>query len=39
MLERLVDHIRTRDGIAFKTMREVALEFKQARPPVHAVGR
>jgi peptidoglycan/xylan/chitin deacetylase (PgdA/CDA1 family) len=33
MLERLVDHIRSRDGIGFKTMREVAEEFKRSRPP------
>ncbi|MGH7917143.1 MAG: polysaccharide deacetylase family protein [Candidatus Binataceae bacterium] len=33
MIERLVKHIRERDGVTFKTMRELALEFKQARPP------
>ena len=36
MLERLIDHIRSRDGIAFKTMRDVAQEFKQSRPPAQA---
>ena len=36
MLERLVDHIRSRDGIAFRTMREVALEFRQSRPPTRS---
>ena len=30
MLERLIDHIRSRDGIRFKTMREVAEEFKRS---------
>ena len=33
MLERLVNHIRERNGISFKTMGEVALEFKESNPP------
>jgi peptidoglycan/xylan/chitin deacetylase (PgdA/CDA1 family) len=32
MLERLVNHIRERNGITFKTMSEVALEFKTTHP-------
>ena len=32
MLERLFEHIRARDGVTFKTMREVALEFKERHP-------
>jgi peptidoglycan-N-acetylglucosamine deacetylase len=32
MLERLMDHIRSRDGITFKTMNEVALEWKRSHP-------
>jgi peptidoglycan/xylan/chitin deacetylase (PgdA/CDA1 family) len=32
MLERLVSHIREREGITFKTMGDVALEFKQRNP-------
>lgn len=32
MLERLVNHIRECDGITFRTMREVAQEFKQRNP-------
>jgi len=34
MLERLVDHIRNRSGVVFKTMSEVALEFKKSTPLV-----
>jgi peptidoglycan-N-acetylglucosamine deacetylase len=30
MLERLVDHMRNRSGVTFKTMREVALEFRES---------
>ncbi|MGH7932637.1 MAG: polysaccharide deacetylase family protein [Candidatus Binataceae bacterium] len=37
MLERLLKHIRERDGVTFKTMREVALEFRQSTP--RAVNR
>jgi len=33
MLERLVDHIQSREGVRFRTMREVAEEFKRAHPP------
>jgi peptidoglycan/xylan/chitin deacetylase (PgdA/CDA1 family) len=33
MLERLVGHIRERDGITFKTMAEVANEFRQTHSP------
>jgi len=32
MLERLVDHIRSRDGVTFRTMRDVANEFRAAHP-------
>jgi peptidoglycan/xylan/chitin deacetylase (PgdA/CDA1 family) len=32
MLERLVNHIREREGVTFKTMSDVALEFKQRNP-------
>jgi hypothetical protein len=32
MLERLVNHMRNRSGVTFKTMSEVALEFKKANP-------
>jgi peptidoglycan/xylan/chitin deacetylase (PgdA/CDA1 family) len=32
MLERLVEHMRDRSGVTFKTMREVALEFKKNNP-------
>jgi peptidoglycan-N-acetylglucosamine deacetylase len=32
MLERLVQHMRDRSGVTFKTMREVALEFKKNNP-------
>ena len=32
MLERLVNHIREREGITFKTMSDVALEVKQRNP-------
>jgi peptidoglycan-N-acetylglucosamine deacetylase len=32
MLERLVNHIRERSGVSFKTMGEVALEFKKSNP-------
>jgi hypothetical protein len=32
MLERLVSHIREREGITFKTMSDVALAFKQRNP-------
>jgi len=32
MLERLVNHIRNRSGVTFKTMREVALDFKKITP-------
>jgi peptidoglycan/xylan/chitin deacetylase (PgdA/CDA1 family) len=32
MLERLVDHMRARVGVIFKTMSEVALEFKKTTP-------
>lgn len=32
MLERLVSHMRNRSGVTFKTMSEVALEFKSAHP-------
>ena len=37
MLERLVEHIQSRDGVTFKTMRDVAEEFKRSRPPGHSV--
>jgi peptidoglycan-N-acetylglucosamine deacetylase len=33
MLERLVQHMRAREGITFKTMAEVALEFRRTNPP------
>ena len=33
MLERLMEHIRRRDGITFKQMREVAGEFRRSCPP------
>jgi peptidoglycan-N-acetylglucosamine deacetylase len=39
MLERLVDHIRERNGITFKTMSEVALDFKKMHPPRDATSR
>ena len=32
MLERLIQHIREREGITFKTMAEVANEFRHAHP-------
>jgi peptidoglycan-N-acetylglucosamine deacetylase len=32
MLERLFDHMRNRSNVTFKTMREVALEFKEVNP-------
>jgi peptidoglycan/xylan/chitin deacetylase (PgdA/CDA1 family) len=32
MLERLINHMRDRSGVTFKTMSEVALEFKSAHP-------
>lgn len=32
MLERLVEYIRSKPGVVFKTMREVATEFRRARP-------
>jgi peptidoglycan-N-acetylglucosamine deacetylase len=32
MFERLVDHIRSRPGVTFRTMSEVAAEFKQRSP-------
>jgi peptidoglycan-N-acetylglucosamine deacetylase len=32
MLERLVDHMRERSGVTFKTMSEVAIEFKASHP-------
>jgi len=32
MLERLVEHIRNRSGVTFKTMNEVAREFKKNNP-------
>lgn len=32
MLERLVNHMRNRKGVTFKTMSEVAREFKRANP-------
>ena len=34
MLERLVKHIRERDGVTFMTMREAAQEFKERNPLV-----
>jgi len=34
MLERLINHFREHEGISFKTMSEVALEFRQS----HSVG-
>jgi peptidoglycan/xylan/chitin deacetylase (PgdA/CDA1 family) len=34
MLERLIDYIRDRRGVTFKTMSEVALEFKKTTPLV-----
>jgi peptidoglycan-N-acetylglucosamine deacetylase len=33
MLERLLDHIGDREGVTFRTMTEVALEFRDAHPP------
>jgi len=33
MLERLVEHIQSRDGVTFKTMRDVAGEFRRSCPP------
>lgn len=33
MLERLLDHFCDRDGVAFRTMAEVAAEFRAAHPP------
>jgi peptidoglycan/xylan/chitin deacetylase (PgdA/CDA1 family) len=33
MLERLIEHIRGRDGVSFKTMGEVASEFRRTHPP------
>lgn len=32
MLERLVEHMRSRDGVEFRTMAEVAAQWKQAHP-------
>jgi peptidoglycan/xylan/chitin deacetylase (PgdA/CDA1 family) len=32
MLERLVEHMRNRSGVTFKTMKEVALEHKRSSP-------
>ena len=32
MLERLITHMRNRSGVTFKTMSEVALEFKKMNP-------
>ncbi|MGH7779138.1 MAG: polysaccharide deacetylase family protein [Candidatus Binataceae bacterium] len=34
MLERLIAHIRSHDGIRFATMAEVAADWKRAHPPV-----
>lgn len=34
MLERLLDHISDREGVTFRTMTEVALEFRDTHPPV-----
>ena len=33
MLERLLGHMREREGITFKTMAEVANEFRQTHSP------
>ena len=33
MLERLINHIRERNGVTFKTMSEVANAFRQSHPP------
>ncbi len=32
MLERLITHMRNHSGVTFKTMSEVALEFKKMNP-------
>lgn len=32
MLEQVIDHIKGHEGVKFKTMREVATEWKQAHP-------
>jgi peptidoglycan-N-acetylglucosamine deacetylase len=33
MLERLLDHIGDRENVVFRTMSEVALEFRETHPP------
>ena len=38
MLEKLVDHIREHEGVRFTTMSEVALEFRETRPPQAVPG-
>jgi hypothetical protein len=35
MLEKLVEHIRSRPGVTFATMSEVASEFRRINP-LHA---
>jgi hypothetical protein len=32
MLQRLIDHMKERDGISFSAMGEVAREWKRAHP-------
>ena len=32
MLRRLIDHIRSRDGVRFRTMADVAAQFRQEQP-------
>jgi hypothetical protein len=32
MLEKLVEHIRSRPGVSFVTMAEVASEYRRAHP-------
>jgi peptidoglycan/xylan/chitin deacetylase (PgdA/CDA1 family) len=33
MLERLLDEIQAREGVTFRTMSEVAIEFRRTHPP------
>ena len=32
MLRRLIEHIRSHDGVHFRTMTEVATQFREVRP-------
>jgi len=32
MLERMIDYLRGHEGVTFKTMSQIATEWRQARP-------